>query len=499
MNTATKISSSRKPAGYVWLKRKYKLPDISHDHISWLASTNTRRKNGIEEIFPARKFTPADTLGGHLEFALKYDGVNLQLLHQLFDQVKKNEIVDLIKERQSGIYSRKIWFLYEFLTDIKLPVDDLKSGNYIHLLDPDEYCVREFEDRSVRKRYLSNRHRVVNNLLGNNRFCPMVRKLELDWKVLHNRALEVLSEYDNATIIGAINYLYTKETRSSFAIENEKPSKDKVERFGKALRHAKDWKSLEKSTYLELQKIMLNHPADDYRAIQNYVGEKIGMNEYIHFISPKPEDVPSLMDGLQEFFDRSSSLNPIIVAAIASFGFVFIHPFEDGNGRTHRFMIHHILSSRGVTPDDVIFPVSATMLDNMHAYDTCLESFSLPIKELIDYETDDDDWTIHVKNNTAYLYRYFDATPIVNYLYRCIEDTIEVGLKQELELLNKFRSIKKLIDQEMDIPNTDLDRFINFCHQNDGTLSRRKKERFFQDYTDEQVVRMEEIYQSYFT
>jgi Fic/DOC family protein len=498
MNTATKMSSPRKPAGYAWLKKEYKLPDISHDHISWLASINTRSKDGVEEVFPARKFTPADTLGGHLEFALKYDGVNLQILHELFHQLKKDEIVEFINENSGGIYVRRIWFLYEFLTDITLPIDSLTSGNYIELLNPNEYCVRDLEEKSVRKRYVSSRHRVLNNLLGNKKFCPMVRKLELDWNVLHEKALAVLGEYDNATIIGVINYLYTKETRSSFAIENEKPSKDKVERFGKALRHAKDWKSLDKSTFLDLQKIMLNRPADDYRDIQNYVGETIGMNEYIHFIPPKPEDVPSLMDGLKEFSDESDSINPIIVAAAASFGFVFIHPFEDGNGRTHRFMIHYILSSRGVTPNDVVFPISATMLENMKAYDACLESFSVPTKELIEYEADED-WTIDVKNETAYLYRYFNATPMVDYLYRCIEDTIEVGLKQELELLNKFRSIKKLIDQEMDVSNIDLDRFINFCHQNNGTLSKKKKDRFFQDYDNEQIERMEEIYQSYFT
>ena len=498
MNTATEATTSRKPAGYAWLKKQYALSDIAHDHVSWLGSVSTRRITSMGEVFPARKFTPTDTLSGHLEFALKYDGINLQLLYELFNKVKQEEIVDLIKQRQSGIYSRKIWFLYEFLLDAKLPIDDLEAGNYIALLNPDEYCVREFKDKSERKLYLSSRQRVVNNLLGNNRFCPLVRTQELNWQVLHDRAIAVLSEYDNATIIGAINYLYTKETRSSFAIENETPSKDKVERFGKALRHAKDWKSLNKSTYLELQKIMLNRPADDYRTMQNYVGETIGMNEYIHFIPPKPEDVNSLMDGLEEFLNKSESLNPVIVAALASFGFVFIHPFEDGNGRIHRFMIHYILSSRGVTPDDVIFPVSATMLENMKAYDSCLESFSVPVKALIDYETNED-LSIHVKNDTAYLYRYFDATPIVSYLYQCIADTIEVGLKQELELLDKFRQVKKIIDQEMDVSNIDLDRFINFCHQNNGTLSIKKRERFFKDYTDDQLARMQEIYQSYFT
>ena len=50
----------------------------------------------------------------------------------------------------------------------------------------------------------------------------------------------------------------------------------------------------------------------------------------------------------------------------------------------------------------------------------------------------------------------------------------------------------------MDVSNTALDRFVNFCYQNKGSLSRRNRDRFFEHYPDAQVARMEEIYRSFF-
>jgi Fic family protein len=64
---------------------------------------------------------------------------------------------------------------------------------------------------------------------------------------------------------------------------------------------------------------------------------------------------------------------PFAAAAIA-FGFVFIHPFVDGNGRLHRYIIHHVLAKKEFTKQGVIFPVSASILDHINDYKTVLES-----------------------------------------------------------------------------------------------------------------------------
>jgi Fic family protein len=42
------------------------------------------------------------------------------------------------------------------------------------------------------------------------------------------------------------------------------------------------------------------------------------------------------MTAFLEWFERPSSLDPVLKAGVAHFWFVTVHPFEDGNGRIAR-------------------------------------------------------------------------------------------------------------------------------------------------------------------
>ncbi|KQT52699.1 hypothetical protein ASG43_19840 [Aureimonas sp. Leaf454] len=98
-------------------------------------------------------------------------------------------------------------------------------------------------------------------------------------------------------------------------------------------------------------------------------------------------------------------------AAALSFGFVYIHPFEDGNGRLHRFLIHHVLAQRNYTPQDIIFPISNAILHDLLRYRTTLETWSKPLLRYIDWIATERG-NVEVKNETSDLYRYFDASPM---------------------------------------------------------------------------------------
>jgi hypothetical protein len=236
----------------------------------------------------------------------------------------------------------------------------------------------------------------------------------------------------------------------------------------------------------------------DYRSSQNYVGETVSwQHEKVHYASPKPEDLSELMGGLIATHLRMGEgrVHPVVHAAAVAFAFVFLHPFDDGNGRIHRFLIHNILARRGFTPKDFIFPVSAAMLKDSPAYDTSLEAFSHPLMRLVEYSLDEEGrMTVH--NDTACWYRYIDMTAQAEALFGFIENTISTELVSELTFLQHYDQTKRALQEIVDMPDRQIDLFIRFCLQNNGRLSARKRNRHFTFLSDDELGRMERAVRS---
>ena len=200
-----------------------------------------------------------------------------------------------------------------------------------------------------------------------------------------------------------------------------------------------------------------------------------------------------MMSGWMQMTSRllgsENAVHPVCVAAVVAFGFVFIQPFVDGNGRIHRFLVHTVLSKTKFSPARLVFPVSAAMLRDMTAYDQVLELFSQPISRFITHNVDDQQ-QISVLNDTADLYRYFDATAQVEYLFDCIEDTISRDLKRELDFLKFFDAAMKDVMNIVDMPNQRAALLIKLIHQNKGKLSTGKRE-MFQEVSDQEIAKIE--------
>jgi hypothetical protein len=200
-------SSTHRPAGYAALIEQYGLDVIPNWHRSFVVTSGTHRVYStggvIEEVYPS-KYWPGNTLGDHLEFALKYDGTNLAILASLLQEVTQESFLEYVQSKPTGKYARRLWFLYEFLTSKTLPLDDVKQGNYIDLLEPDEYYTLT-PARQVR------RQRINNNLLGDSRFCPTVRRTDtlrnFETADLPKRCRQVVSLYSPELLKRALGYL----------------------------------------------------------------------------------------------------------------------------------------------------------------------------------------------------------------------------------------------------------------------------------------------------
>jgi Fic family protein len=175
------------------------------------------------------------------------------------------------------------------------------------------------------------------------------------------------------------------------------------------------------------------------------------------------------MEGLTAAHERMNTggISAVIQAASIAYGFVFLHPFKDGNGRIHRFLIHNIIARRGFTPEGIMFPILASMLKNSADYDASLEAFSRQLMPLVEYSLDKDGrMTVH--NDTALWYRYIDMTSQTEAFFRFIDQTIDTELASELVFLTNYDKTKKAIREIVDMPDRQIDLFIRFCLQNKG-------------------------------
>ena len=488
-------------AGFTFLIEKYHLNVTPNWHVSSISESGLKsaiiQDGQVEEIYP-QSYWPGENIGDHLEFAMKYDGINLAILATLFNAIDDKDITAWIASKPTGKYARKIWFLFEYLTGRILPLPDLAQGNYIELLEQHLYYTTQGQR--------IQRQRIVDNLPGNPAFCPIIRRTEkltaLEQFDLQQRCTEIVTAYPPELLKRSLNYLYNRETRSSFEIEHIKPTASRTEKFITLLTRAEQSDFCEKSMLIEAQNSIVDprFRDTDYRKTQNYIGESISFQQQrVHYVCPKPEDISMLMDGLLTTHKKlkQNAVPAIVHAAIISYGFVFLHPFEDGNGRLHRFLIHNILSQRGAVPAGLMFPVSAAMLKNPLLYTNSLEAHSAPLLPLIDYELDELG-VMMVTGETRHWYSYLDLTVQVETLYEFVIKTVEEELREELDFLVSYDNSRRAIQDIVDMPDYSINLFIKLCLQNNGYLSATKRESHFSLLTDDEILRMEESVRNWY-
>ncbi|MGB8195036.1 MAG: Fic family protein [Chitinophagaceae bacterium] len=435
-----------------------------------------------------------------MEFALKYDDLDLDFLKTVLEKIPAAEIAVFIEDTPSSKYARKIGFLYEFLTNQELTLNKSISGNYVDLLDTDKYITG--------KTVKNMRWRINNNLLGTTVYCPMIRKTNILTSLLEQdipkRIQQLKNEFPPDIFRRATSYLYNKETRSSYEIEKESPSADRMEKFIALLVKAGTEPTeqlLAEARLAQLQNAIVDSrfAVTGFRNFQNYIGQSLSnYQDLIHYICPPPDILRSLMKGLQDTAIKTTGIYPEIRAAIIAFGFVFIHPFEDGNGRLHRFLIHDILVHDGIVPQGLIIPVSAHMLNNISDYDAVLEKYSKPLMQHVRYDkkANGEVEIINPKEIENY-FRYPDLTDQCIYLAQVIHATIKEDMPDELLFIQRYDEVKKELQRIVDMPDRDINLMIVFLHQNKGVFPKRRRD-YFTKLTDEEINQMQLTYRRVF-
>lgn len=494
-----------KPIGYAHLIEQHglsALPLPIDRFVSNSASVRTRRERGGRpaEIFP-RSYEPGDSTIEHLRFALRYEGLNLEVLALLFERISAGDIEAALREQPTATLSRRLGYLFESLTgqQLTLPPNGphtRKKIRYVPLLDDSLQFGLEL-DASPRVA----RFKVIDNLPGTAAFCPLVRKTPqlqaMAGKHLGGRARAKLEQYDPRLLARAAAYLYLKETHSSFEVERVRPTASRAQRFADLLMEAEAGSPLSEERFVELQNAVVDPRWKEasYRRDQNWLGDDLGYRKKVDFVPPRPEDVCSLMDGLvamsERLRERPDAIDAVVAASMISFGFVFVHPFKDGNGRLHRYLIHEQLSTAGFTPKGIVLPVSAVILANLQRYQAALEQFSGPLNRRTIF--DPDAATRPATGNDAVYFRYFDATEQASFLYGALERTVEHDLDEEISYLLGFDRARAALAGIADWPAHSLELFVRVVRQNGGRLSATKHASHFAWLTDDEVSRFERV------
>lgn len=489
--------------GYTAVIEKFKF-QIPLPLVKAMVSEKYRSVKDDSWLVFSAAYLPQDNAGisktqalyNHLVFALKYEGINLLVFAKLREKLTREELLALVNIEPLGQYSRRIWFLLEWVSGMPIiGKSDISKKSYVPVVDTQ----LQFAVAGIK----SPRHLVLNNLPGTNQFCALIRKTEKIEQHLSKSYEEEnrkqLAGIRKDIIQRASAFLLLKDSKASFTIEGESPKSKRAVRWGTAIGQA-GLNDLSKEELIRLQQLVIENTRFVHMGLRKkggFVGEhdRVSGEPIPDHISARSEDLDDLVGGLIDVNQMliKDDIHAVLAAAVIAFGFVFIHPFEDGNGRIHRYLIHHMLAKKQFADQGIIFPVSSSILDHINDYQKVLESYSKPLLDLIEW-VETKDHNVEVTNETKDYYRFFDATKQAEFLFDCVADTIKNIVPQEINYLANYDAFKTYMEEEFEMPDKLVSVLVRFLEQNQGVLSKRAKDREFSMLTEREVKRIESAY-----
>ncbi|GAP37229.1 hypothetical protein ISF6_3084 [Piscinibacter sakaiensis] len=421
------------------------------------------------------------TLLDHVLFALKHEDLQLHVLLEALRLISADALTAALAAQRTGSYLRKAAFLWEKVhgRELSLPWEST-GGNYVDLFDPEAYYVGPVWERSQRLR-------VNFNGLGPLEFCPVVRRDDA-LTARGQRVLDRLRDWaghagNRATLDRVLSWAYLAETRDSFAIENERPSPDKERTFLHAMAALREQRPLTEDYLVELQNTVISNPMmaeAEFRHRQNWLQRGGHGALAVRYVPPPPDALQTLMGGWARMANSvEGDVPPLVRAALVSFGFVFLHPFMDGNGRLSRLLAHHSLNLQQALPlvdgQATLLPLSVAMKRHEADYLTALESFSRPARLLWDVTCVADHQFLFDFKSTPHVYAHWNGEAVARFVTTCAEQALAQSLIEETEFIQAYDQAFDRIDRAFDLPNRTVNLLIHWIRQHGGKLPERRR------------------------
>jgi hypothetical protein len=488
------VDEGLRPAGYARLVERHdlKAPLRRLSVVSEGSVRGNRRVEGLLTIHDKRDWPGEDDVA-HLDFAMHREPLDLLLMKKAFEAIDPLALAEFIKEHPISASGRRLWFLYEWLTGSELNLKDLNSGNYIDMLDPEIYY-------AMGQGKSSKRHRVRDNLPGTRAFCAIARRpAPMDQaSELSAKAKGIVEAAEPGTVQRAAAFMLLSDSKSSFAIEGETPPQDRLQRWGRTLAQA-GRQQLSIELLDRLQKDVLGEDRfiePGLRTEGVFLGTRDRFNDpRPEFIGARPQDLEGLVNGLLQYdqmLQADPAFNALVHSAGLAFGFIYVHPYADGNGRLHRYLINHVLAERKFSPDGVVLPVSAEILARIADYSALLRSRSGPLLDFIEWKQTDKG-NVEVTADTSDLYRYIDVTDEAAFLSECVRSTVEKTFPAEISFLESYDKASRRIGAMIEMPNNMIGTLIVQVVNNGGRVPNKRRKNEYKALTDDEVSKVEDV------
>ncbi len=479
--------------GAAWLAKTYQfqvtggMPVLSQ--IGGRRTTQISDRGRLETYPEAMR--PLSEPAAHLQFHLRREVLHLEFLSRLFARSGPGFVQAWVDAEPTGQYARRAAFLYEWLTAETLRVPARLGGNYVLALD-DTRLVAASTPHVVQVA----RWRINDNMPGTRYFCPTIIKTDMTAQAM---ALDVAQLFQGLTdefgadlLQRAAVWMTLRESRASFAIEGEGDRASRIERFADVMarRTGQGGSPLSDAVLARLQAEILGRRTTlshfGVRQSPVFVGSTIRYQDVVHYVAPPAGDVAAMLDGLRVFLERTQGQSPVMRSAAAAFGFVYIHPLADGNGRVHRFLVNDILRRDGAVPDPVILPISALITEDSgerRHYDRVLDEVSGPLMQevrgAITFTSRHTTYPDGVVSNFQFdgndqarpVWRYPDLSPHVAYVSHVVKRTLLEQMPEQSRYLRNHGRARQALKEVVEMPDPQADHVLRSIEQNQGVLS----------------------------